>query len=94
MPLAVLVAVNYVNLITGPGYLIFLGQGILRPGVLSAVVGMAVNVVATATPARRSAHSPVGRPLPGRSRDPHSTRTIRVEPRRSYIITSGRLVAS
>jgi len=44
-PLAALVTAGYINLITGPGYFIFMGQGILRPGVYSAVAGIVTNVL-------------------------------------------------
>jgi len=44
MPLAVLVLVNFFNLATGPGYLILIGQGILWPGVSSALIGVVVSV--------------------------------------------------
>jgi O-antigen/teichoic acid export membrane protein len=43
LPLAVLVLVNFFNLTTGPGYLILIGRGILRPGVLAALVGLTLN---------------------------------------------------
>lgn len=45
LPLAVLLAVNFVNLATGPGFLIFAGRGQMRPGVQSAVLGLVLNVV-------------------------------------------------
>jgi O-antigen/teichoic acid export membrane protein len=44
MPLAVLVAVNFFNLTTGPGYYVLIGQGILRPGVYSALLGIGLNL--------------------------------------------------
>jgi O-antigen/teichoic acid export membrane protein len=47
-PLAVLVAVNFYNLATGPGFLIFAGRGRLRPGMQSALVGIIVNVFLSA----------------------------------------------
>jgi O-antigen/teichoic acid export membrane protein len=45
LPLGVLVAVNFFNLTTGPGFLIFAGSGYMRPGVQSAVLGIVLNVV-------------------------------------------------
>lgn len=44
-PLSVLVVVSFVNLITGPGFLIFAGSGYLKPGVDSAILGIVLNVV-------------------------------------------------
>jgi O-antigen/teichoic acid export membrane protein len=44
VPLAVLVIVNFFNLITGPGFLILLGNGDLRPGMQSAVLGIILNI--------------------------------------------------
>jgi O-antigen/teichoic acid export membrane protein len=44
-PLSVLLAVNFFNLTTGPGFLILSGRGNLRPGIQSAVVGIVSNVV-------------------------------------------------
>ena len=44
-PLAVLVAIDFFNLTTGPGYLIFIGKGVLRPGIYSAFVGVLINLV-------------------------------------------------
>jgi O-antigen/teichoic acid export membrane protein len=44
MPLSVLLIVNYVNLTTGPGFLIFIGKGKLRPGLYSALLGIALNL--------------------------------------------------
>jgi O-antigen/teichoic acid export membrane protein len=44
MPLAVLIWVNLYNLLTGPGFLIFAGRGILKPGTRSALVGLGMNV--------------------------------------------------
>jgi O-antigen/teichoic acid export membrane protein len=44
-PLAVLLLVNFYNLVTGPGFLIFAGRGNLRPGMQSAVAGLILNVV-------------------------------------------------
>jgi O-antigen/teichoic acid export membrane protein len=45
LPLGVLVIVNFFNLATGPGFLIFAGRGNLRPGVQSATLGIVLNVV-------------------------------------------------
>ena len=44
-PLAVLLAVNFINLASGPGFLILSGRGNLRPGVQSAVLGIVSNIV-------------------------------------------------
>jgi len=44
IPFGVLLLVNLFNLTTGPGFLIFAGQGFLRPGVYSALVGIGLNV--------------------------------------------------
>lgn len=44
LPLSVLVVVNFMNLATGPGFLIFAGRGYLKPGVESAVLGIIINV--------------------------------------------------
>src|SRR5262249_39677618 len=44
-PLSVLVVVSFVNLATGPGFLIFAGRGYLKPGVESAVLGITLNIV-------------------------------------------------
>jgi O-antigen/teichoic acid export membrane protein len=44
LPLSVLLVVNFFNLVTGPGFLIFAGKGYMKPGVQSAVLGMIVNV--------------------------------------------------
>jgi O-antigen/teichoic acid export membrane protein len=44
MPLAVLLVVGFFNLTTGPGYFIFAGQGILRPGMYSALLGLGLNI--------------------------------------------------
>jgi O-antigen/teichoic acid export membrane protein len=45
LPLTVLVLVNFFNLATGPGFLIFAGSGYLTPGIQSAVLGIIVNIV-------------------------------------------------
>ncbi|MGB9484982.1 MAG: oligosaccharide flippase family protein, partial [Terriglobia bacterium] len=44
-PLAMLSAIDFFNLATGPGYLILIGRGVLRPGIYSAFVGVLVNLV-------------------------------------------------
>lgn len=44
IPLSVLVIVNFINLTTGPGLLILVGGGKLRPGLHSAVFGIVLNV--------------------------------------------------
>jgi O-antigen/teichoic acid export membrane protein len=43
IPLSVLLIVNFVNLTTGPGLLILVGGGKLRPGLYSAVLGILLN---------------------------------------------------
>jgi O-antigen/teichoic acid export membrane protein len=45
LPLSVLLIVNFFNLVTGPGFLIFAGSGYMRPGVQSATLGIVLNVV-------------------------------------------------
>ena len=45
LPLSVLLMVNFFNLATGPGFLIFAGSGYMRPGVQSAILGIVLNVV-------------------------------------------------
>jgi len=45
LPLSVLLVVNFLNLATGPGFLIFAGTGYLRPGMLSALLGIILNFV-------------------------------------------------
>jgi O-antigen/teichoic acid export membrane protein len=45
VPLSVLLIVNFFNLATGPGFLIFAGSGYLQPGVQSATLGIVLNVV-------------------------------------------------
>lgn len=45
VPLSVLLAVNYLNLVTGPGFLIFAGSGYMKPGIQSAILGLVLNVV-------------------------------------------------
>ena len=44
IPLCVLLITNFVNLTTGPGFLILMGRGILRPGVYCAVLGVVLNL--------------------------------------------------
>jgi len=43
-PLSVLLIVNFLNLLTGPGLLTLIGTGKLKPGLHSAFVGIALNV--------------------------------------------------
>jgi O-antigen/teichoic acid export membrane protein len=43
VPLSVLLIVNFVNLTTGPGLLILVGRGNLRPGLRSAAFGIVLN---------------------------------------------------
>ena len=45
LPLSVLLAVNFFNLATGPGFMIFAGTGNLRPGIQSASLAIVLNVV-------------------------------------------------
>lgn len=45
LPLSVLLAVNFFNLATGPGFLIFAGSGNMRPGVQSAILAIVLNVI-------------------------------------------------
>jgi O-antigen/teichoic acid export membrane protein len=47
LPMSVLLVMNYVNLMTGPGFLVLAGRGDLKPGMQSAMLGIAVNVVAS-----------------------------------------------
>lgn len=44
VPLSVLLIVNFINLTTGPGLLILIGGGRLRPGVYSALLGIVLNL--------------------------------------------------
>ena len=44
VPLAVLLVVNFFNLASGPGYYFLIGQGILKPGVYSALLGIGLNL--------------------------------------------------
>jgi O-antigen/teichoic acid export membrane protein len=44
LPLSALLLVNFFNLTTGPGYMILVGQGILGPGVYSALIGIGVCI--------------------------------------------------
>lgn len=44
LPLAILLLINLFNLTTGPGYMILAGNGILRPGMCSALLGIVINV--------------------------------------------------
>lgn len=45
IPLVILMWVNFYNLLTGPGFLIFAGRGFLRPGIQSALLGFGSNVI-------------------------------------------------
>lgn len=45
LPLSVLLVVNFFNLATGPGFMIFAGCGNLRPGIQSATLAMGLNVI-------------------------------------------------
>jgi stage V sporulation protein B len=45
LPLSVLVIVNFLNLATGPGFLILAGCGYMEPGVRSAMLGIVLNIV-------------------------------------------------
>jgi O-antigen/teichoic acid export membrane protein len=45
LPLCILLLINFFNLATGPGFLIFAGRGYLRPGIQSATLAMALNIV-------------------------------------------------
>ena len=45
LPLSVLLIVNFLNLATGPGFLILAGKGDMKPGIQSAVLGMVLNVI-------------------------------------------------
>ena len=45
VPLAILIWVNFYNLLTGPGFLIFAGRGYLKPGIQSALLGITLNVI-------------------------------------------------
>jgi len=45
LPMSVLLVVNFFNLATGPGFVIFVGSGYLKPGVQSATLGIVLNIV-------------------------------------------------
>jgi O-antigen/teichoic acid export membrane protein len=45
LPLNVLLVTNFVNLASGPGFLIFAGIGYLKPGIKSAMFGLVLNIV-------------------------------------------------
>jgi len=45
LPLVVLLCVNLLNLSTGPGFYILIGKGMLRPGVYSSTLAIALNVI-------------------------------------------------
>ena len=44
VPLSLLLIVNFINLATGPGFLILMGGGKLRAGLYSALLGIALNL--------------------------------------------------
>ena len=44
-PLAILAATDFFNLTCGPGYLIYIGRGVLRPGINSACIAVWLNLV-------------------------------------------------
>jgi len=44
LPLSVLVILYFFNLTSGPGYLIFIGRGLLGPGMKSALVSLTLNL--------------------------------------------------
>jgi O-antigen/teichoic acid export membrane protein len=44
LPLAALVFANFLNSVTGPGFLILVGRGLLNPGVKSALTGLFLNI--------------------------------------------------
>jgi O-antigen/teichoic acid export membrane protein len=45
LPLSILLAVNFFNLATGPGFMIFAGCGNLKPGLQSAILAIILNVI-------------------------------------------------
>jgi len=45
LPLSVLLVVNFFNLATGPGFMIFAGSGNLKPGMQSAILGIVINLL-------------------------------------------------
>ncbi len=45
LPLSVLLLANFVNLASGPGFLIFAGSGFMKPGIKSAFFGLVLNIV-------------------------------------------------
>jgi len=44
LPFSALLIANFINLGTGPGFLIFAGSGYLKPGIKSAMFGLVLNV--------------------------------------------------
>jgi O-antigen/teichoic acid export membrane protein len=44
-PMALLVAVNFVNLASGPAFLLFAGSGYLRPAIRSSLLGIGLDIV-------------------------------------------------
>jgi O-antigen/teichoic acid export membrane protein len=47
VPLCVLLLFNFFNLVTGPGFLILIGRGKLRPGLHSAILGIVLNLTSS-----------------------------------------------
>ena len=45
LPLSILLVVNFLNLATGPGFLILAGKGDMKPGIQSAMLGVVINVI-------------------------------------------------
>ncbi len=45
LPLSILLVINYVNLVTGPGFLIFAGIGYMKPSIQSASLGIVLDIV-------------------------------------------------
>jgi O-antigen/teichoic acid export membrane protein len=45
LPLSILLAANYFNLASGPGFLILAGAGYMKPGIQSALLGLSLNLV-------------------------------------------------
>lgn len=47
LPLSILLVVNFINLTTGPGLLILVGGGILKPGLYSSLLGIVLNLTSS-----------------------------------------------
>ncbi|MFZ0319989.1 MAG: oligosaccharide flippase family protein [Candidatus Sulfotelmatobacter sp.] len=45
LPLSILLVINFLNLTTGPGFLILAGKGDMQPGIQSALLGVVINVI-------------------------------------------------